>query len=151
MSVRLTEDEVWAEIARAHTAILTTLKRDGAPVALPVWFATIDRAVYVSTPEQSKKLIRVRNDPRASLLVESGELWVELVAVHLNGRLDEVTDAEEIAAANQAIDDKYAPFRPEVVRLPTATRQHYLKRTVLRFLPEGKVLSWDNSKIRMEQ
>ena len=50
MGVRLTEDEAWAELAAAHTGILTTLRRDGRPVPLPVWFVALDRTIYVRTP-----------------------------------------------------------------------------------------------------
>ncbi|HEX4530444.1 MAG TPA: pyridoxamine 5'-phosphate oxidase family protein [Acidimicrobiia bacterium] len=49
MGVRLSEDEAWAELDAAHTGILTTLRRDGWPVSLPVWFATIGRQIYVRT------------------------------------------------------------------------------------------------------
>ena len=40
---RLTADEAWREIASAHTGILTTLRRDGMPIALSVWFVVEDR------------------------------------------------------------------------------------------------------------
>ena len=40
MGVRLDDDEAWAELDAAHTGILTTLRRDGWPVSLPVWFAS---------------------------------------------------------------------------------------------------------------
>ena len=38
MSVRLSDEEAWAELAAAHTGIFTTLRRDGRPVTLPTWF-----------------------------------------------------------------------------------------------------------------
>ena len=47
MGVRLSEEEAWAELGAAHTGILTTLRRDGRPVSLPVWFATVGRRIYV--------------------------------------------------------------------------------------------------------
>lgn len=150
MGIRLSEDEVWADLDSAHTAILTTLKRDGSPIALPVWFVALDRRIYVNTPDGSKKLTRVRNDPRASLLIESGLKWVELRAAHLSGTLAVVDDADEIARVNAAIDSKYADFRPQVSSLPAATRQHYAGRTILRFTPGDRVLSWDNSRIRLQ-
>ena len=56
MGVRLTEDEAWAELAAAHTGILTTLRRDGRPVPLPVWFVALDRHVYVRTPARTRKV-----------------------------------------------------------------------------------------------
>ena len=58
--IRLTEDEAWAEIAAAHTGILTTLRRDGMPIALPVWFVAEDRTVAMRTPGATKKIARIR-------------------------------------------------------------------------------------------
>ena len=73
MGVRLGEEEAWAELEHAHTGILTTLRRDGRPVSLPVWFAALDRRIYVRTPAKTRKVEHVRNDPRATFLVERGE------------------------------------------------------------------------------
>lgn len=151
MGIELDEDEIWAELANAHTAVITTLRRDGSPVALPVWFATLDRRIYLSTPSKAKKLARIRHDARASLLVESGLAWAELRAVHMNGVLVEVTDTAEADAANAVLNDKYVAFRPAVTTLPDATRSHYAGRTMLRFDPDGRTLSWDNSRIRLRR
>lgn len=145
--IRLTEDEAWAEIAAAHTGILTTLRRDGMPIALPVWFVADDRTVAVRTPAATKKIARVRNDPRASFLVESGERWVDLRAVHLTGHLEFVSDESAIRRIEEAIDAKYAAFRPPSAGLPAATQRLYASSLYLRFVPEGKVLTWDNARI----
>jgi nitroimidazol reductase NimA-like FMN-containing flavoprotein (pyridoxamine 5'-phosphate oxidase superfamily) len=80
----MTEDEAWDMLEHAHTGILTTLRHDGRPVALPIWFVVIDRRVYVTT--RGKKVVRARNDSRASFLVESGDRWAELRAVHVDCR-----------------------------------------------------------------
>src|SRR6201992_3599950 len=92
MSIRLTGDEGWEAVESAHTGILTTLRRDGMPIALPVWFVVDDRMVSLMTPAGTKKIARVRHDPRASFLVESGERWVDLRAVHFTGRVEFVSD-----------------------------------------------------------
>ena len=92
MSVRLAPDEAWSVVEAAHTGILTTLRADGRPVALPVWFVVLDRTVCMSAPTRTKKVARIRHDPRASFLVESGERWAELEAVHLDGRVEIVED-----------------------------------------------------------
>ena len=65
MSIRLTPDEAWDVLGRAHTGILTTLRADGAPVTLPVWFVMLDRAICFQTPARAKKVARIRRDPRA--------------------------------------------------------------------------------------
>jgi Pyridoxamine 5'-phosphate oxidase len=42
-------DEAWEAVGAAHTGILTTLRRDGGPIALPVWFVVDDRTVAMMT------------------------------------------------------------------------------------------------------
>src|SRR6476659_3636922 len=143
MSVRLTPDEAWDVLARAHTGILTTLRRDGVPISLPMWFVALDRTICVSAPSGTKKLARLRHDPRASFLVESGERWAELEAVHLTGRIEVVTDEAEIARIDACLDAKYAAFRTASSTMPQATRDHYAGRTWLRLVADDRILSWD--------
>ena len=52
-----------ARSAGAHTGVLTSLRRDGAPVSLPVWFVALDRRIYVSGPARTKKFARIRVIP----------------------------------------------------------------------------------------
>src|SRR5260370_10621799 len=82
MSIRLTPDEAWDVLGRAHTGILTTLRADGAPVTLPVWFVVLDQTICFRTPSRAKKVARIRRDPRASFLVESGPRSAHPRAVH---------------------------------------------------------------------
>lgn len=50
-------------VAGARCLSLTTFKRDGAPVATPVWFNVIDGRIYVTTATDSGKVKRVKNNP----------------------------------------------------------------------------------------
>ena len=113
MGVRLDEEEAWAELEHAHTGILTTLRRDGRPVSLPVWFAALDRKIYVRTPAKTRKVAHVRNDPRATFLVERGEKWIELCAVMVYADVELLDPGEEYDAASAAITAKYAGFGME--------------------------------------
>lgn len=150
MGVRLTEDEAWAELAAAHTGILTTLRRDGRPVSLPVWFVALDRYVYVRTPARTHKVGHVEHDPRATFLVERGERWAELCAVMLHADVTLLDAGDERDAVESALHDKYASFRTEDTHLPDATRAHYaVESAVLRLTPVGRLVTWDNSKLRL--
>ena len=149
MGISLSDEEVWAFLERGHTGILTTLRRDGRPVALPVWYAVDDRRIYVGTPSTSKKVARIRHDDRASFLVESGEAWVELSAVHLPVRAAVVSDEGEIRAASRLFAEKYAAFQAPRTGVPKATKSHYSSRAILRLVPDGDAVSWDNARIRM--
>jgi PPOX class probable F420-dependent enzyme len=147
VGVRLSEDEAWAVLTAAHTGIFTTLRRDGMPVALPVWFVVLDRTIGLAAPSRTKKVARLRHDPRASFLVESGERWAELEAVHLTGRVEFVNDLEEIARIDDALEAKYAAFRTARAAMPEKTQQHYAGRTFLRLRPDPRIVSWDNRRL----
>ena len=147
MGIRLTPTEAWDVIAASHTGILTTLRRDGTPVSLPVWFVVDQQTIGMMTPSGTKKVSRIRHDPRASFLVESGQRWEELRAVHLTGRVQVVDDPDAVACIGSAFNAKYAPFRPASAALPTQTQAYYADQTFLRFTPEGRMLTWDNARI----
>jgi PPOX class probable F420-dependent enzyme len=150
MGVRLTDDEAWAELAAAHTGILTTLRRDGRPVSLPVWFVALDRHVYVRTPAGTHKVGHVRHDPRATFLVERGERWAELCAVMVHADVELLEAGDERDAVEAALNDKYTTFRTDDAHLPDATRAHYaVESAVLRLTPVGRLVTWDNSKLRL--
>lgn len=149
MGVRMTEDEAWAFLEEGHTAILTTLRRDGWPVSLPLWYVVLDRIIYVATPERSKKVTRIRNDDRGCLLVERGDAWVDLAAVELPVRASVVEPGPDADRLNERFGQKYAAFRPARTRMPDATKSHYSGQTLIRLDPAGKLLTWDNSKLRL--
>ena len=150
MSVRLTADEAWTVLEAAHTGIFTTLRRDGMPIALPVWFVALDRTICLAAPSRTKKVARLRHDPRASFLVESGERWVDLEAVHLTGRVEFVDDESSMARIDDALDAKYAAFRGDRAAMPEKTRAHYAGRAFLRLVPDERFLSWNNQRIPMK-
>ncbi len=151
MSVRLTEEEAWEVLERSHTGILTTLKADGWPVTLPVWFVVVDRTIGMMSPSRTRKVSRIRRDPRASFLVESGERWAELRAVHLSGTVEEILDGPTKDRFDALLDLKYAAFRTARSAMPTATQDHYANRTFLRFVPGSRILTWDNRRIAPQE
>jgi PPOX class probable F420-dependent enzyme len=151
VSLRLSPDEAWSFVERAHTGIFTTLRSDGSPVALPVWFVTVDRTICIGTPAGTKKIKRIRRDPRASFLVEQGEKWAELQAVHVTGRVDIVLDEDMVMRVKRALDEKYQRFRTPSSAMPDDTRDHYVRRTILQLHPEGRILSWDNRRIGLSE
>ena len=147
-SIRLDVDDAWAALARAHTGILTTLRGDGAPIALPVWFVVLDRRVYVSGPARTKKFARIARDPRVSFLVESGERWVDLLGVHLTGTARVVDDPALASRVAAALDAKYHTFRTPRDSMPEPTRAHYeTVTTTIEIVPDDRILSWENARM----
>ena len=146
--IRLSADEAWQTLEHAHTGILTTLRGDGVPISLPVWFVVLNRKIYVSGPNHTKKFARVRRDPRVSFLVESGRRWVDLVGVHLTGTARIVDDPKLLERVAQALDNKYGRFRTPREQMPDATRANYETTvTTLAITPDDRILSWENARL----
>lgn len=145
--VRMDPAEAWAFLREGHTGIYTTLRRDGMPVSLPVWYAVDGEAVYVST--RGKKVLRVRHNPASSFLVEAGQAWAELRGVHLTGRSSVVDPDEALRARITAeLDRKYAAFRTSRSRMPDATKAYYSAgQAIIMFEPDPRILSWDNRRL----
>jgi PPOX class probable F420-dependent enzyme len=152
MGIRLSDDELWDFLRGAHTGIVTTLRRDGTPVSLPMWFVALDRRIYLRTPERASKVARLRRDSRVGFLVEAGLRWAELKAVHLTGRAEIVESPEEQANVTAALEAKYRAFRTPRADQPEATRKHYgVEWVTLRIVPDDRMLSWDNAKLRLRE
>jgi PPOX class probable F420-dependent enzyme len=151
MGINLKDDEVWAYVSAAHTAVLTTLRRDGWPVALPVWFAVVDRLIYLKTFPTLVKAKRVARDPRASFVVEDGEAWTELRAVTLTANAELLPEGHEADTARRALAAKYPPeIDVPVHRLPEASRAYYgAQDVIIRLTPTGEPISWDNRRLRL--
>ncbi len=98
---------------------------------------------------RSKKVLRIRNDDRACLLVEQGAAWVELAAVELPARAVILEPGPEADRISGAFADKYAAHMPAQRGLPDATKEHYSGQTIIRLDPAGDLLTWNNAKLRI--
>ena len=152
MSSRLSRDEAWQVLNESHTGIFTTLRRDGRPVSLPVWFVALDDHIYVASPAGRSKVQRVRHDSRVAFVVESGERWEELVGVHIAGEARVIDDPDRVLAVQAAIDDKYDSYRSRPSASPSSGGSGYGPEiAVIEITPDDRILSWDNSRPRVRR
>ncbi|HUV11923.1 MAG TPA: pyridoxamine 5'-phosphate oxidase family protein [Acidimicrobiia bacterium] len=148
MSIRLSRDEAWEVLRTTHTGIFTSLKADGTPITLPVWFAVLDGRIYVDAVATTKKVARIRRNPRVSFLVESGQRWRELRGVHLTGQARIVADPELTGRFRAVMGEKYAGFSGDRAAMPEESRGHYEREhLVIEIEPDERILSYDNARI----
>lgn len=149
MAITLDPQETEAFLKDKKTLILTTLRKDGSPTSVPMWFVYQDGCVSMHSLKRGAKVHNVRRDPRVCLVVEGGERWAGLKAVVIQGRCAVLEDPAEVARFDAAYHQKYAGLtRPDEV-LPQRVRDHYAGPwVVLKVTPE-RVRTWDNSKIRL--
>ena len=95
--------------ARPRLAMLTTLRADGSPITVPVWYEWDGRDVSIFSSVSSPKLRRIERDPRVSILmandVDEPEYWVAFegdARVEADGGLEL---AERLAPSYWDLDD----------------------------------------------
>jgi PPOX class probable F420-dependent enzyme len=153
MSTRMTSEEIDAFLDGERTLVLVTLRRDGTPVAHPLWFVRIGRRVYVNTGMSSAKTRNALRDPRVCAVVEAGERYFELRGVRLEGRCEPVQDPDEVARVEQAMAEKDRRLGSGLTELPAwfgrsrSARLGRGERVLLR-IPMERVYSWDFSRAR---
>jgi nitroimidazol reductase NimA-like FMN-containing flavoprotein (pyridoxamine 5'-phosphate oxidase superfamily) len=153
MGIKLTAEEIDEFLSNGHTLIVSTIRKSGEPFMTPVWYVWERGSFYVSTPARSAKVQHLKRDRRACCLVEDGEAWVDLRAVIANCDAEFVTDPATIERIAAARESKYARFKADPSRVPSATSSHYAAESALiRMTPRpGEVRSWHNRKIRLRQ
>ncbi|HEX6030353.1 MAG TPA: PPOX class F420-dependent oxidoreductase [Tepidiformaceae bacterium] len=71
-----------AFLRETRIAKLATLKGDGSPIIVPVWFEWDGTTAAIFTGRESPKIHRIERDPRVALSVEEGvgvaEAWVTI-------------------------------------------------------------------------
>jgi PPOX class probable F420-dependent enzyme len=84
--------------------LLTTTKRDGTPVATPVWFAPLGDRLVAATAADAWKVKRLRRDPHATVAPCDARGHALGRAIPVVG---EVLPAREAAAASEALARRY--------------------------------------------
>ena len=147
--IRMTDDEVRAFLAAGRTAILTSIGRDGLPHPMPMWYALDgDGAVLMTTFTKSQKIRNLKRDPRASLLVEAGDVYEELRGVVIYGTAELDPDPDAIVAILQAVSTRRGDLASgePADAVQSAFRKQASKRTAIRVRPQ-KTVAWDHRKL----
>jgi PPOX class probable F420-dependent enzyme len=145
----MTRTEVDAFIASApHIGVLSTIAPDGGPHAAGMYFVPEGGGLLMWTYAKSQKSRNLARDPRAALLVEAGEPYVDLRGVLFKGRVELVTDHAEVARIGALLYERYLGPKTglpvdEGPRGPIEQQAH--KRIGI-VLPTENIASWDHSK-----
>lgn len=94
-------------LASERFVSLTTLRKSGDGVATPVWIARDGDALIVTTPAESGKVKRLRNNPSVTLRPSGRMGGVDADAPLVSGIATIETDASEIGRCTEIFREKY--------------------------------------------
>jgi nitroimidazol reductase NimA-like FMN-containing flavoprotein (pyridoxamine 5'-phosphate oxidase superfamily) len=146
--IQLNEEEKKDFAESEKTLIIVSNGRDGFPHPMPMWFYMDDDGnFYCTTFRKSQKVLNFERDPRASLLIETGEEYAELKSLLVYARCEIIDDFDVVRDTLVKINTKGREVdEAQVEQLLAAVSKTAEKRVVLKFVPEQDV-SWDHSKL----
>lgn len=145
--IKMTPDEINDYLASHSRIIIVTNGPEGMPHPVPMQYGVDPESrIIITSFRKSQKIRNLERDPRAALLVESGETYNELQSVIAYANAEIVDDPEEVMKSLGYIK----PNRNLSGSLSDAMReqvgQSMSKRVVVRF-SVYKYVSWDHGKL----
>ena len=109
---RMARDVLDEFLRQPHIGVLATLRRDGRPYTVPVWWLWHDGAFWLTGTTSRVWCRQLRHDPRTSLCIEA----LHPVAGHVgvDGRAEAKLLPEfDIWPISRRLVDKYVPDDPD--------------------------------------
>jgi nitroimidazol reductase NimA-like FMN-containing flavoprotein (pyridoxamine 5'-phosphate oxidase superfamily) len=145
--IRMTPDEITAYLAGQRRIIVVSNGPHGLPHPVPMNYGLDEEGrILVTSFRNSQKVRNLERDPRAALLVESGETYAELRSVIVYADAGIITDPADIAAAMRRINADAALAGSIDAAMDGQVRASLAKRVAVRFTA-FRTVSWDHAKL----
>ena len=150
--IALTDEELDELMTASWNMRIATAGADGRINLTPMWFGWVNGKIYFTG--RGQKIVNLRRNPQATILVDKNERFPELVGAMFQGTGRVLESADEEAAdpdleeARMVLGAKYAGGHGERDAAPRrneATATGETNRWVV-FTPD-RLVSWDNPKI----
>lgn len=123
-------------LATKQIALLATVRADGAPLAMPMWFLHDAATLTMISVEGTQKVRNLRRDPRVCVVAEAGGGGEDIRGVTVLGRAEFLADGPERRALAERFHEKY----PRLASL-WGSRAMPANRVMFGIVPE-RVKSW---------
>jgi PPOX class probable F420-dependent enzyme len=137
MPVTLADSAVQKFLATKDVVVLATVKPDGAPLAMPMWFLHDPASLTMISVDNLKKVDNLRREPRVCVAAEAVTAAGAIKGVVVQGRAEFLGDTPERRALVERFLVKYDPRLAEYWK----GRAMPPNRVMFRITP-SKVLAW---------
>ncbi|HKX16425.1 MAG TPA: TIGR03618 family F420-dependent PPOX class oxidoreductase [bacterium] len=108
MPRRFSDGDIQRFLATREVVVLATIRPDGAPLAMPVWFWHDRESLVMISEAATQKVRNIRRDPRVCVVAESGARE-DARTVIISGRADFLEESPARQTLVRALLDKYTP------------------------------------------
>jgi PPOX class probable F420-dependent enzyme len=137
MPTRLADPAVQNFLDNKDIAILATLQKDGAPLAMPMWFVADTEHLWMVSVADTQKVRNLRRDRRVCVVAESGTRGAAIRGVSIQGQ---ATFLEQADAYQPVVERLLRKYAPHLARLWGGTTMP-LNRVIFQISPT-QVHSW---------
>ena len=145
--IKLTDDEQRELIENERIVVVSSLGPRGWPHLMPLWYVPRQDEIWIWTYAKSQKVKNLERDPRATLLIETGNEYGELRGVQIEAEAELIRDPERVAEFGAELTVRYSEGIDSVEGdAAEALRAQAAKRIAIRFRPI-RVATWDHRKL----
>lgn len=109
MPATLAEPRIQRFLGTKDVVVLATVQRDGAPLAMPMWFLPDAESLVMISVADTQKVRNLRRDPRVCVVAESVSASGAICGVTVQGRAEFLADGPERQALIARLLAKYEP------------------------------------------
>jgi PPOX class probable F420-dependent enzyme len=141
-------DAEQAELLEAERiVIVSSLGPRGWPHSMPMWFLVRDGEIWCWTYAKSQKIKNLERDPRATLLVETGDEYTELRGIQIEAEAELIRDTPRVADFGKGLAVRYTEGIDAVEGdAAAALEAQAAKRVAIRFRAI-RTATWDHRKL----
>lgn len=142
-SIVMSDDEIVGFIAQHRIANLATHGKSGIHLTA-MWYAVIDGEIWFETKAKSQKVVNLRRDPSATVLIEAGDTYDQLRGVSIEGSVEIHDEPDTCHRVGVSVWERYnGPYSDD---LKPAVEAMMHKRVAVRLVP-SRIRSWDHRKL----
>src|SRR6266545_3635908 len=120
--IRMSDGEVKDYLDGRHTMNVASMNHDGTIHLVAMWYGFLGERPAFWTYGQSQKILNLERNSQVTCLIETGDVYEELMGVELVGRAELITERAGIMDIGRSVFQRYiAPWSDEM--------QPYLDKT----------------------
>jgi PPOX class probable F420-dependent enzyme len=145
--IELAPSELDELLEGERVAVVSSLGPRGWPHSMPLWFVPRDREVWVWTYAKSQKVRNLERDPRATVLVETGDGYGELRGAMIESEAVIHRDFETVLGFAEELTVRYAEGISAVDGDARAALEAQAPKRVAISFPALRTATWDHRKL----
>lgn len=153
----MTQAEASDWLETGDNCSLATIDRDGYPHVVAMAYAVDKGDIVMTSFAKAQKIVNLRRNPRAAIMVESGKAYNTLKGVMVRGQAEIIDDTEKVLEVLSLVGRKTSQANKGRTQhsggdidindeITQQARRLAPKRVVIRIHPQ-KWASWDHSKL----